>query len=179
MAENNSLYGLMAEFDGPDELLQAAKDSYAAGYREMDAFSPLPIHDLSESLGYDKQRVPTIVLICALLGLSAGFGLQYWVSVIEYPLNVGGRPLLSWPSFVPVTFEVGVLFSAFGAMIGMLILNGLPRPYHPVFNVPAFERASSDAFFLCIEAEDPKFDVSETRTFLEGLNAKRVDDVEP
>ncbi len=177
MAEN--LYGLLAEFDGPDELLKAAKDAYAEGYRKMDAYSPMPIHDLSESMGYDKHRVPTIVLICALLGACSGFGLQYWVSVIDYPLNVGGRPLLSWPSFIPVTFELGVLFSAFGALIGMLILNGLPRPYHPVFNVPNFERASGDGFFLCIEAEDPKFDISETRAFLESLKAKKVDDVEP
>ena len=177
MAEN--LYGLLAEFDGPDELLKAAKDAYAEGYRNMDAYSPMPIHDLSESMGYDKHRIPTIVLICAILGACSGFGLQYWVSVIEYPLNVGGRPLLSWPSFIPVTFELGVLFSAFGALIGMLILNGLPRPYHPVFNVPNFERASGDGFFLCIEAEDPKFDTSETRAFLESLKAKKVDDVEP
>ncbi len=177
MAEN--LYGLLAEFDGPDELLKAAKDSYAEGYRKMDAYSPMPIHDLSESMGYDKHRVPFIVLICALLGACSGFGLQYWVSVIDYPLNVGGRPLLSWPSFIPVTFELGVLFSAFGALIGMLILNGLPRPYHPVFNVPNFERASGDGFFLCIEAEDPKFDITETRAFLESLKAKKVDDVEP
>ncbi|MCE2432364.1 MAG: DUF3341 domain-containing protein [Candidatus Latescibacteria bacterium] len=177
MAEN--LYGLLAEFDGPDELLKAARDAYAEGYRKMDAYSPMPIHDLSESMGYDKHRVPTIVLICAILGACSGFGLQYWVSVIDYPLNVGGRPLLSWPSFIPVTFELGVLFSAFGALIGMLILNGLPRPYHPVFNVPNFERASGDGFFLCIEAEDPKFDISETRSFLESLKAKKVDDVEP
>ena len=177
MTEN--LYGLLAEFDGPDELLKAAKDAYAEGYRNMDAYSPMPIHDLSESMGYDKHRIPTIVLICAILGACSGFGLQYWVSVIEYPLNVGGRPLLSWPSFIPVTFELGVLFSAFGALIGMLILNGLPRPYHPVFNVPNFERASGDGFFLCIEAEDPKFDISETRAFLESLKAKKVDDVEP
>ncbi len=177
MAEK--LYGLLAEFDGPDELLKAAKDAHAAGYRKMDAFSPMPIHDLSESMGYDKHRVPTIVLICAMLGACSGFGLQYWVSVIDFPLNVGGRPLLSWPSFIPVTFELGVLFSAFGALIGMLILNGLPRPYHPVFNVPNFERASGDGFFFCIEAEDPKFDISETRAFLESLKAIKVDDVEP
>ncbi len=177
MAEK--LYGLLAEFDGPDELLKAARDAHAAGYRKMDAYSPMPIHDLSESMGYDKHRVPTIVLICAMLGACFGFGLQYWVSVIDFPLNVGGRPLLSWPSFIPVTFELGVLFSAFGALIGMLILNGLPRFYHPVFNVPNFERASGDGFFLCIETEDPKFDISETRAFLESLKAKKVDDVEP
>lgn len=177
MAEN--LYGLLAEFDGPDELLKAARDAHAAGYRKMDAYSPMPIHDLSESMGYDKHRVPTIVLICAMLGACSGFGLQYWVSAIDYPLNVGGRPFLSWPSFIPVTFELGVLFAAFGALIGMLILNGLPRPYHPVFNVSNFERASGDGFFLCIEAEDPKFDISQTRAFLEGLKAKKVDDVEP
>jgi len=179
MAENSSLYGMMAEFEGPDDLLKAAKDAYAAGYRKMDAFSPMPIHDLSESMGYDKHRVPTIVLICAVIGLLTGFGLQYWVSAIEYPLNIGGRPLVSWPMFIPVTFEVGVLFSAFGAIIGMLILNGLPQPYHPVFNVSDFKSASGDGFFLCIEAEDPQFDASQTRAFLEGLEAKKVNDVEP
>jgi hypothetical protein len=177
MAEN-SIYGLMAEYDNPDDLLHAAQGAYAAGYRKMDAYSPMPIHDLSESLGYDKHRVPFFVLLGGLLGACAGFGLQYWVSVIEYPLNIGGRPFLSWPMFIPVTFELGILFAAFGAMLSMFILNGLPQHYHPVFNVEAFESASSDGFFLCIEAEDPQFELSETRGFLEGLHATKVVEVE-
>ena len=179
MAANGSIYGLMAEFDHPDDLLHAAQHAYGAGYRKMDAFSPLPIHHLSDSLGYSKHRVPFFVLLGGLVGACTGFGLQYWVSVIEYPLNVGGRPFLSWPMFVPVTFELGILFAAFGALISMFVLNGLPRPYHPVFHVPDFERASTDGFFLCIESEDPKFDLSKTREFLEGLHAKKVVEVEP
>lgn len=177
MAEN-SIYGLMAEYDNPDDLLHAAQGAYAAGYRNMDAFSPLPIHDLAESLGYEKHRVPFWVLLGGVVGACTGFGLQYWVSVIEYPLNIGGRPFLSWPMFIPVTFELGVLFAAFGALLSMLILNGLPQPHHPVFNVKDFERASGDGFFLCIEAEDPKFELSETRSFLEGLHATKVVEVE-
>jgi hypothetical protein len=175
---DKSVYGLMAEFESPDDLLHAAQGAHAAGYRNMDAFSPMPIHDLSESLGYAKHRVPFFVLLGGLLGACTGFGLQYWVSVIEYPLNIGGRPYLSWPMFVPVTFELGILFAAFGAVFSMLILNGLPKPHHPVFNVEEFERASGDGFFLCIEAEDPKFELSETRSFLEGLHATKVVEVE-
>lgn len=174
----DSVYGLMAEFEHPDDLLHATKGAYAAGYRKMDAYSPVPIHDLAESMGYDKHRVPLFVFLGAMAGAVAGFGLQYWVSVIEYPMNVGGRPFLSWPSFIPVTFELSILLAALGAFISMLILNGLPQPYHPVFNAPEFENASSDAFFLCIEAEDPKFDLSKTRAFLEGLPAKKVVEVE-
>lgn len=173
-----SCYGLMAEFNDPDDLLHAAKAAFGAGYRKMDAYSPLPIHDLSESLGYEKHRVPFFVLAGGLLGACTGFGLQYWVSVIEYPLNIGGRPFLSWPMFVPVTFELGILFAAFGAVLSMLILNGLPQHHHPVFNVPDFESASSDGFFLCIESEDSKFDLSQTRAFLEGLHAKKVVEVD-
>lgn len=177
MAEN-SVYGLLAEFENPDDLLHAAQGAHAAGYRNMDAFSPMPIHDLSESLGYVKHRVPFFVLLGGIVGACTGFGLQYWVSVIEYPLNIGGRPLLSWPMFVPVTFELGILFAAFGAVFSMLILNGLPQPHHPLFNAEEFESASGDGFFLCIEAEDPKFELSETRSFLEGLHATKVVEVE-
>jgi len=178
MAENGSIYGLMAEFDHPDDLLHAAREAYTTGYRNMDAFSPVPVHELSEALGYAKHRVPFFVLLGGIVGACVGFGLQAWVSAIEYPLNVGGRPLISWPMFVPVTFELGILLAALGAVISMLVLNGLPQPHHPVFNVAAFERASDDGFFLCIESGDPKFDLSGTRSFLEGLNAKEVEDVD-
>ncbi|MDA0709786.1 MAG: DUF3341 domain-containing protein [bacterium] len=172
------IYGLMAEFEDPDDLLHAAQGAHAAGYRIMDAFSPMPIHDLSESLGYSKHRVPFFVLLGGILGACTGFGFQYWVSAIDYPLNIAGRPFLSWPMFIPVTFEMGILFAALGAALSMLILNGLPQPYHPLFNSKEFESASGDGFFLCIESEDPKFELSETRSFLEGLHAKKVVEVE-
>jgi hypothetical protein len=172
------LYGLMAEFTGPDELLQAANAAYEAGYRCMDAYSPLPIHGLARALGFRHTRVPLIVLIGGLAGCVGGFYLQYWISAVDYPINVGGRPFNSWPSFVPVTFELTILIAAFAALLGMLALNGLPMPYHPVFNVERFALATRDRFFLCIEAVDPKFDRDATRAFLESLRPSTVNAVE-
>lgn len=172
------LYGLIAEFDNPDDLIQAAHEAHAAGYRRMDAYSPMPIEGLSEALGPHDTRLPLIVLIGGLFGCIGGFALQYWVSVINYPLNIGGRPYNSWPAFVPVTFETAVLAAALTAVFGMLALNGLPQPYHPVFNVPHFELATRNRFFLCIEATDPKFDRAATRRFLEGLHPGAVNEVE-
>lgn len=171
-------YGLLAEFDNPSAIVAAAKKAHDAGYRKMDAYTPYPIEELSEAIGFHKNNVPLIVLTCGLLGLAAGLGLQIWTSAIDYPLNVGGRPLISWPAFIPITFEMTVLLAAFGAVLGMLALNGLPQPYHPVFNAPRFELASRTHFFLCIEAKDPKFDLAETRRFLESLGANEVTDVE-
>jgi hypothetical protein len=171
------LYGIMAEFEQPEQVLRATKSAYAAGYRRMDAYSPLPIHGLSEALGFEKTRLPLIVLIGGILGCLGGFGFQYWVSVINYPVIIGGKPMNSWPSFIPVTFECTILLAALSAVFGMLALNGLPQPYHPVFNVDRFERATRDRFFLCIEARDPKFDRSGTRAFLEGLGAHEVSEV--
>lgn len=182
MAEINQgprLYGLMAEFDNPNDVVAAARSAYDEGYRRMDAYSPYPIEELSEAIGFHKTRLPLIVLIGGLIGAVGGFALCYWVSTTAYPLNVGGRPLNSWPSFIPVTFETTILIAALSAVLGMLALNGLPQPYHPVFNVPRFELASRNHFFLCIEARDPHFDRSETRKFLAGLpGAREVSDVE-
>jgi hypothetical protein len=168
----------MAQFDNPNDLLVAAKATFAEGYRKLDAFSPLPVHGLADAIGYKRTRLPWLVFLMGVVGAIAGYGLCYWVSVIDYPLNIGGRPLHSGPSFIPVTFELTILFSAMTAAFGMLIANGLPQPYHPVFNVENFARASSDLFFLCIEAEDDKFDMDETTRFLQSLNPQEVSQVE-
>jgi hypothetical protein len=168
------LYGLMAEFDEPTALVVAARRANQEGYRCMDAYSPLPIEELHEALGSGHTRLPLIVLIGGLVGCVGGYALQWWASVVAYPINVGGKPLHSWPAFIPVTFECTILVAALSAVLGMLALNGLPQPYHPVFNVPRFALASRNRFFLCIEAVDPKFDVERTRTFLEALGSKEV-----
>ncbi len=172
-----SLYGLMAEFDSPDDLLAATRRAHAEGYRRMDAYSPFPIEGLTEAIGFHHTWLPLLVLIAGIVGAIVGFASQYWVTVIDYPLNVGGRPLNSWPAYIPITFEVTILFAALTAVIAMIALNGLPMPYHPVFNVSAFARASRDGFFLCIEAADSRFDREGTRRFLEGLNAREVSEV--
>lgn len=174
-----ALYGLMAEFPSERSLLAAARHAYEAGYRRMDAYSPLPIDGLADALGFRRTRVPLIVLIGGVVGCVGGFALQYWIAAVDYPVNVGGRPYNSWPSFVPVTFELTILVAAFAALLGMLALNGLPMPYHPVFNVPRFVQASRDRFFLCIETTDPHFDREATWRFLEGLGPLTVVVVEP
>ena len=173
------LYGVMAEFEDPASLVAAARRTYDTGYRAFDAFSPYPIHEIFEAMHLNDKRVSRLVLAGGLAGLLAGLGLQVWVSAIAYPLNVGGRPYLSWPMFIPVTFELTILFAAFAAVFGMFILNGLPQPYHPVFNVERFAaHASQDRFFLAIEAKDPKFGRDRTRQFLMSLGAREVNDVE-
>lgn len=172
------IYGLLAEFENPTDVVAAARRAYEEGYRKMDAFTPFPIEELGEAIGYRRTRLPMVVLIGGIIGAAAGFGLQYWASVVAYPLNIGGRPLNSWPAFIPVTFEMTVLVAALSAVLGMLALNGLPMPYHPVFNVRRFALATRDRFFLCIEAADPKFDRETTRRFLESLNPREVSDVE-
>jgi hypothetical protein len=161
---------MMAEFATPDELLRAAQAAYDGGYRKMDAYAPLPIHGLAEALGFRKTRLPLLVLGGGVLGAAGGYVLCYFMTAIAYLHNVGGRPVHSWPSYIPVTFETGVLMASLSAVVGMIAMNGLPRPYHPVFNAPGFERASIDRFFLCIEAEDPKFDRDRTRAFLDNLD---------
>jgi hypothetical protein len=173
-----SIYGLMAEFDTPEALREAAQRTHDAGYRRMDAYSPFPVDGLAEAVGFRHTRLPLIVLIGGILGGVGGFLLQYWISVIDYPLNVGGKPYNSWPAFIPVTFETTVLAAALTAVLAMLALNGLPMPYHPVFNVDRFALASRDQFFLCIEAADPNFDSENTRRFLEGLAPRAVSVVE-
>jgi len=172
------LHGLMAEFEEHEELLKATRKAYAEGYRRMDAYSPFPVEGLAEALGRRGTLVPLIVLLGGITGGLGGFLMQDYALAIDYPLNIGGRPLHSWPPFIPITFELTVLTAAFCALIGMLAMNKLPQPYHPVFNVPEFSRASQDRFFLCIEAEDPKFDRSATRRFLEKLGANQVMEVE-
>lgn len=175
----DTIYGLMAEFDNPSALVEAANRARLDGYRNMDAYSPIPIHELGEALGLRRTRLPRLVLLGGILGGLAGFGLEVWTMAIAYPMNVGGRPFVSWPQFIPVTFETTVMGSAFTAFFAMWALNKLPMPYHPVFNVPAFARASTDRFFLCIEATDPRFDRTATRRFLESLHPLGVSDVEP
>ena len=171
------LYGLVAEFDRPESLLAAARRTYEEGYRKMDAFSPLPVEGLADAIGFHRTRVPLLVLLGGIAGCFGGFYLQYWIAAIAYPVNVGGRPFNSWPSFIPVTFEMTILVAAFTALIGMLALNGLPMPYHPLFNVPRFALATRDRFFLCIEAKDPRFDPETTRQFLTSLDAREVSEV--
>ena len=177
-ADRHGTYGVMAQFEDPEQLLEAANRAYAAGYRNMDAYSPMPIDGLAEAVGFRRNWVPAIVLFFGLCGGGGGFGLLWWISVIAYPHNVGGRPFNSWPAYIPITFECTVLLAALSAVIGMLALNKLPQPYHPVFNVPSFSRASIDRFCLCIEASDPKFDLAKTKAFLEQLHPEEVAEVE-
>ncbi len=171
------IHGLMAEFDSPTELVLAARRAHDEGYRKMDAYTPFPIEELSDAIGFRHTRLPLVVLIGGILGCLGGYGLQYWVSAIDYPLNVGGRPYNSWPSFIPVTFETTVLVAAVSAVLGMLALNGLPMPYHPVFNVKSFALASKDKFFLCIEAADPLYDRVATEHFLKTLRPREIAEV--
>ena len=172
------LYGLLAEFNNPEDLLGAARRAREEGYTRLDAFTPFPVEDLADAIGFHKTRVPLITLIGGLIGCSGGFFLQYYPNVIGYPLNLGGRPYYSWPAFIPVTFELTILCAALATVFGILALNGLPTPYHPVFNVPDFALATRNRFFLCIKARDPKFDREKTREFLAGLKARGVFDIE-
>ena len=167
----------MAEFDDANALVAATRRAHDEGYRQMDAYSPFPIEELHEALGSHHSRLPLIVLIGGLCGCVGGYALQYWAAAIAYPLNVGGRPFNSWPSFIPVTFECTILVAALSAVLGMLALNGLPMPHHPVFNVPRFALASRNRFFLCIEVKDRKFDLESTRRFLETLEPREVSTV--
>jgi len=172
-----TIHGLMAEFETPSALVAAAERARLAGYRQMDAYSPIPIEELNEALGLRRTRLPILVFLGGLAGCLGGYSLQAWSQILEYPMNIGGRPYHSWPQFIPVTFETTVLGAALTAFVGMWALNKLPQPYHPVFNVPEFARASTDRFFLCIEAVDPRFDRNGTRQFLEGLHPVGVSDV--
>ncbi len=172
-----TLYGLMAEFETPTELVNACKAAYAEGYRDMDAYSPFPIEEASEAIGFHKSAVPLIVLLGGILGGTSGFALQYWINVIAYPLNIGGKPYDSWPAFIVPTFEMTILFAGLCGMFGMFALNGLPQPYHPVFNVDKFSAVTRDKFFLCVEATDPKFDLVGTQQFMERLKPLSISEV--
>ena len=172
-------FGLLAEFDSPAQLVAAAKRTHEAGYRRIDTFSPYPIEEAWEAIGHHDKRLSKIVLGGGIVGLLSGIGLQEWVHQVAYPINIAGKPLNSWPQFVPVTFELTILFAALSAVLGMIILNGLPQPYHPVFNVARFEHASRDKFFLLVESTDPKFDRATTLDFLKTLDASEINEVEP
>lgn len=171
------IFGVIGQFDDVTSLLRAARRVRTSGYTRTDAFTPYPVHGLDDELGVRKTVLPKIVLTAGILGALTGFGMQYFAMAIHYPLNIGGKPLNSWPAFIPITFEVTVLFAALSAVVGMLALNGLPQPYHPVFHTKNFERASEDLFFLCIESDDPKFDAAEARELLAAAGAVEVSDV--
>ncbi len=171
------LYGLVAEFDDPTALVGAARKAREGGYRRLDAYSPFPVEELTEALGMRHTKLPLLILLGGIVGCLGGYYMQYYAAAISYPINVGGRPLHSWPMFIPVTFELTILLAALTAVLGMLALNGLPMPYHPLFNVPRFAHASRDRFFLCIQAIDPKFDESTTKQFLAELQPVSVEEV--
>lgn len=171
------IYGMMAEFATAKELIAASHRTYEAGYRKIDAYTPYPIEEVAEAIGFHKNGVALVTLIGAIIGGLTGYCLQYWVAVINYPVNVGGRPYHSWPSFIIITFELTILFGGISAVFGMLALNGLPMPYHPVFNVQRFAMASKDRFFLIVFASDPKYDATGTRQFLEGLDPRSISEV--
>ena len=177
MAARATIYGVMAEFGDPNALVAATYRAHYEGYRRMDAYSPFPIEELHEALDAHHTRLPLIVLLGGVFGGIGGYLLQYWSAAIAYPINVAGKPFNAWPMFIPVTFECTILGAALAAVLGMLALNGLPQPYHPVFNVPRFALASRNRFFLCIEARDPKFDLDKTRSFLETLGPREVSTV--
>ncbi len=170
-------YGIIAEFASAQDLVTAARHTHEAGYRKIDAYSPFPVEELADAIGFHKNSVPLVTLIGAIVGGLTGYLMQYWMAVVSYPVNVGGRPYHSWPSFIVVTFELTILCGGISAVFGMLALNGLPMPYHPVFNVPRFVLASKDRFFLIVFASDPKYDVNGTRQFMESLHARSISEV--
>ena len=174
--KRDPIYGVMAEFDSAQALVDAANKTHAAGYRKIDAYSPFPVEGLADAVGAPHD-VPLVVLIGGLIGGSTGYLMQWWMSAVDYPLNIGGKPPHSWPAFIVITFEMTILFAGISAVLGMLALNGLPMPYHPVFNVPRFSSASKDRFFLIVFSSDNKYNAVETRRFLEGLNPRSVSEV--
>ena len=176
--EKPKLYGVMAQFDSPSHLVAAARETYEAGYRQINGYSPFPIEELDEAIGFKRTTLPLIVLAGGVLGALGGFFMQYWTEVIDYPIIVGGKPFNSWPAFIPITFECTVLAASFAAVFGMLALNKLPQPYHPVFNASSFALATRDSFFLVIEAKDPKFNRDEAVRFLKTLEPMEVVDVQ-
>ena len=171
------IYGIMAEFDSASDLVAAARKTHEAGYRKIDAYSPFPVEELAEAIGFHNNRVPLVTLIGAIIGGLSGYLMQYWIAAVDYPINVGGRPFHSWPSFIVVTFEMTILFGGIFAVLGMLALNGLPMPYHPVFNVPRFAMATKDRFFLIVFSTDPKYSPTGTRQFLESLGPRSISEV--
>jgi hypothetical protein len=177
--KSTQLFAAMGEFDTPAQLYRACEKVRDAGYRAWDAYSPFPIHGLEKAMGLSSSKVPWIALVCGLLGLGGGFFMEWWTSAVDYPLIISGKPLFSWPAFVPVVFELAVLFAAFGAVIGMLIINRLPQHYHPLFQSEHFARVTDDKFFIAIESSDPKFDAQQTIQFLQSLGAVHTELIEP
>jgi Protein of unknown function (DUF3341) len=171
------IYGLLAEFDTPKDLIAAGERTRDAGYQKIDAFSPFPVEGLAEAIGFHHDLVPLITLIGGIIGGSTGYLMQYWMAAVNYPLNIGGKPPHSWPAFIIITFEMTILFAGISAVLGMLALNGLPMPYHPVFNVPRFAFATKDRFFLIVFASDKKYDPVGTRQFLESLGPRSIAEV--
>jgi hypothetical protein len=178
MLEHRShTYGVIGEFEHAEELINAARKIREAGYHHFEAYSPFPLEGLNEAMALGRNKVPLVTLIGGLCGGLGGFGFQYWVNVFAYPINIAGRPLNSWPAFIPVTFELTILFASLSAVFGMLALNGLPQPHHPIFNAHRFSHATTDRFFVCIEARDKKFDLAESARLLQSLNAHHVSEV--
>jgi hypothetical protein len=171
------IYGLLAEFDTPSDLVAAGERTRDAGYKKIDAFSPFPVEGLAEAIGFHHDLVPLITLIGGIVGGASGYLMQYWMAAVNYPLNIGGKPPHSWPAFIVITFEMTILFAGISAVLGMLALNGLPMPYHPVFNVPRFAFATRDRFFLIVFSSDAKYDPVATRQFLESLGARSIAEV--
>jgi len=177
--DRSALYGLIAEYDTPQQVVHAAEAARKAGYTKMDAYSPHPVEGIEDALGLPPTRLGFAVLAMGLIGGVAGFGMQWYANAVFYPLNIGGRPLVPWPNYIVITFEVTVLVASFTAGLVMLARNGLPRPYHSVFNAPGFERASRDGYYLCVESVDPRFDEAAVRSFLEATGPVRVEEVAP
>ena len=177
MAKRDPIYGLMAEFDSAQALVDAGRKTREAGYKKIDAYSPFPIEGLAEEIGMHFDEIPLTVLIGGIIGGCTGYLMQYWMSAVDYPLNIGGKPPHSWPAFIVITFEMTILFAGISAVLGMLAFNGLPMPYHPVFNVPRFAFASKDRFFLIVFSSDKKYNSVETRRFLEMLDPRSISEV--
>ncbi len=175
--KRDPIYGMMAEFDSAQALVDAAHRTHQAGYQKIDAYSPFPIEGLADEIGFRHNSVPLVVLIGGIIGGLTGYLMQWWMAAVDYPINVGGKPPHSWPAFIVITFEMTILFSVLAAVFGMLALNGLPMPYHPVFNVPRFALASKDRFFLIVFSSDPKYNPAGTRSFLEGLAPRSISEV--
>lgn len=172
------LYAIVGEFDDEHELMHAAEATREAGFTRIEAYTPFPVHGLTDAIGFQDVRLKWMIFFGGIIGACTGVALQYWVSAVAYPHNVGGRPYFSWPSFIPITFECMVLFAALTAVFGMLALNRLPMPHHPIFNTPKFDRASQDLFFLAVEAKDPQFDATAIRKLMTSHGATNVSEVQ-